>query len=247
MRLPALGGMWPGRAPRSSEPEQQQTPMAEASPPHDDVQPREPERARSHSTSSLGRQVFGLVRRERRGQGQEAGSGAEVESPKTPRFHLGMPMLPSTRLHLPHLTQTGTASRPPTSSAEHSRSTPEPRPSVPSPRSNHTANVILAPPRVVVEPAPDDGSRTSSSSGDTLTNEPREARARGAIVGDADETSNTEEEERPKRFLGCLPRIRSKRVRGQIIRCLISGLFLIFLLTICKSPSSPFRSPAWRG
>lgn len=238
MRLPALGGMWPGRAPSSSEPEQP-PPMAEAAPSHDGVQPREPERTRSQSTSSFGRQVFGLVRRERRGppSGQEAGSGGGPEGPKPPRFHLGMPTLPSTRLQLPHLTRPGAAA-----SVGQPRTTPEPPSGVPSPRSNHEANVAPGLPRVVVEPAPDDGSRTSTSSGDTLTSQPREARARGAIVGDVEETPNTEEEGRPKRFMGCLPRIRSKRVRGQILRCLISGLFLIFLLAICKSHPE-FRSP----
>ena len=225
--------------------------MAEAALSHRDVQPRQPERARSHSNSSRGRQVLNLIRREGRGppsQYRETGTeaAAEVESPKTPIFQLGMPMLPSMRLQLPHLTRRATGSRPETtSSAEQSRNDPDEPPSRVSPaQPEHEASSITpGPPRVVVEAPPEGESRISSPSGDTLTNEPREfrsedAQARGAIVGDANETSHADEQERPKRFLGCLPRIRSRRVRAQIIRSLISGLFLTFLLVICRCRSS---------
>lgn len=217
--------------------------MTESASAHDGVQDREPERIRFHGTSSFSRQVFNSVRRERRGPSsapsdQEAGNGARAERPKTPRFHLRMPMLPSTRLQLPHLTLPGTGSRPPTVSAEQSRSSPEPPPSGLSAHPSQGPSVVPEPPRVVVAPGPEEaGSRSSSSSGDTLTNEPRElgslAQARGAVVGDVDGTASTEGE-RPKRLMGCFPRIRSKRLRSQVIRCFISGLFLIFLLGICE-------------
>ncbi|KAM5353648.1 hypothetical protein ACJ41O_000298 [Fusarium nematophilum] len=36
----------------------------------------------------------------------------------------------------------------------------------------------------------------------------------------------------PKHFLCCLPWIRSRRMRAQILRCFTSGLFLVFLVTI---------------
>ncbi|KAF5724384.1 hypothetical protein FMUND_840 [Fusarium mundagurra] len=36
----------------------------------------------------------------------------------------------------------------------------------------------------------------------------------------------------PKFFLGCIPWVRSRRMRAQILRCLTSGLFLIILVTV---------------
>lgn len=38
----------------------------------------------------------------------------------------------------------------------------------------------------------------------------------------------------PKHFLFCFPWIRSRRIRSQILRCFVSGLFLTLLLTVCK-------------
>lgn len=39
----------------------------------------------------------------------------------------------------------------------------------------------------------------------------------------------------PKYFMGCIPWVRSRRMRAQILRCMTSGLFLIILVTVCKS------------
>lgn len=38
----------------------------------------------------------------------------------------------------------------------------------------------------------------------------------------------------PKHFLFCFPWVKSKRIRTQILKCFVSGLFLIMLLTVCK-------------
>ena len=94
-------------------------------------------------------------------------------------------------------------------------------------------------------PAAQDESRTS---GDTLTNEPRgsgdpDARARGAIVGDVDGSARTEEEEGPRRFMGCFPRIRSRRVKSQLGRCLGSTLLLLVVVAICGCPLTTPPSP----
>jgi hypothetical protein len=37
----------------------------------------------------------------------------------------------------------------------------------------------------------------------------------------------------PKHFLFCFPWIKSRRIRSQILRCFVSGLFLTLLLTVC--------------
>jgi hypothetical protein len=44
----------------------------------------------------------------------------------------------------------------------------------------------------------------------------------------------------PKHFLFCFPWIKSRRIRSQILRCFVSGLFLTLLLTVCKfCPAQP--------
>lgn len=49
--------------------------------------------------------------------------------------------------------------------------------------------------------------------------------------------SRAEARPHPKRFLFCFPWIRSKRMRSQILRCFVSGLFLTLLLAVCKFKS----------
>lgn len=45
----------------------------------------------------------------------------------------------------------------------------------------------------------------------------------------------TGETSHPAKFLCCFPWVRSRHVRAQIIRCIVSGLFLVTLVTVCKS------------
>jgi len=48
----------------------------------------------------------------------------------------------------------------------------------------------------------------------------------------------------PKHFLFCFPWIKSRRIRSQILRCFVSGIFLTLLLTVCEFtchiPPTPF-------
>ncbi|RGP62328.1 hypothetical protein FSPOR_9373 [Fusarium sporotrichioides] len=44
--------------------------------------------------------------------------------------------------------------------------------------------------------------------------------------------SRRSREQHPKYFLGCIPWVRSRRMRAQILRCMTSGLFLIILVTV---------------
>ena len=45
----------------------------------------------------------------------------------------------------------------------------------------------------------------------------------------------------PKRFLYCFPWVKSRQMRAYILRCLVSGFFLVALLTICKSINGGFE------
>lgn len=39
----------------------------------------------------------------------------------------------------------------------------------------------------------------------------------------------------PKHFLFCFPWIKSRKVRSQILQCFVSGIFLVLLISVCKS------------
>lgn len=46
-----------------------------------------------------------------------------------------------------------------------------------------------------------------------------------------------QKKEPPKRFLFCFPWVKSRRARSLILRCFVSALFLISMLTVCMSRS----------
>ena len=244
MRLPSLGGMWPGRA-ASSSPDPGQPQMTEATRSHDDLHPRELVRSCGGAVLSLGREDSRSPLAARPSQADSGAARDDVESPKTPRSRLRMLSLTSRRLHLPHLSRMGTAGSNTTSSRQVSVSAGQP-PSLdePSPRFSSapseqtTSRVITEPQLAAVAPETQAGSRMSSFSGATLREVPRnvgyeEANVRRAIIGEIDEVADTREEETPRRFMGYFPDVRSRRVRTQIIRCLVSGLFLVALLATC--------------
>ncbi|RGP78072.1 hypothetical protein FLONG3_3821 [Fusarium longipes] len=49
---------------------------------------------------------------------------------------------------------------------------------------------------------------------------------------DRHRSRRSRENTHPKYFLGCIPWVRSRRMRAQILRCMTSGLFLIILVTV---------------
>lgn len=164
------------------------------------------------------------------------GEASEVDSPKTPRFNLGLPNMPSTRLHLPNLARTWTrGSSGPTSPTQTQRP-PELAPGRPQPQTR--ADQIP----VISEPAP------SHSSNDVRGNDTGRPRFQGA---DPEETHLADavdrrmrqrhhrsrrhrNDEPPQRFLFCFPWVKSARIRRQILRCFVSGILLIFMLAVCK-------------
>jgi hypothetical protein len=158
--------------------------------------------------------------------------GGDIESPKTPRFTLRTPTLPSTRLHLPHLTRTWTTGS----------NGPESRPATARPATarNGDRQDLPSEPRfasipTVAEPMP-------AASGDYNQARTRSLGFEGADLAEGRrrqgrrgrrELSNEGLSGRPKRFLFCFPWVKSRRIRSQILRCFVSGLFLTLLLTIC--------------
>ncbi|KAI0880632.1 uncharacterized protein GGS22DRAFT_81252 [Annulohypoxylon maeteangense] len=154
----------------------------------------------------------------------------EDDSPKTPRFNLGLPNMPSTRLHLPNLTRTWTrGSSGPASPTQASQPPPEPTPQLSLPR----IQVERLP--AVSQPPPSHGGPDTGRS-----------RYRGADPGEThlvdvvgrgrrqrhSQSRTHTPEQRPKKLLFCFPWIKSRRMRSYILRCFVSGIFLIVMLAV---------------
>jgi hypothetical protein len=180
-----------------------------------------------------------------------------IESPKTPRFNLRMPAMPSTRLDLPNLDRTWTQGSNGPQSPSSPRSTSYGSPYTDS-RTGTTQSTDG-----VSEPAPvhhaRQHSRTESGGSRRFRGaDPEEAhlasmaadgrrrgRRHGRRAGDAGagrearrhgrrKHRHARERRPPKRFLFCFPWIASRRIRSQILRCFVSGMFLVLLLSVCK-------------
>ncbi|KAI1770668.1 hypothetical protein F4818DRAFT_446081 [Hypoxylon cercidicola] len=168
-------------------------------------------------------------------QDQAVNSDAsEVDSPKTPRFNVGLSTMPSTRLHLPNPARTWTrGSSGPTSPIQaHRPSEPAPELSQPPPRVGQIP--------VISEPAP--SHRSSDVRGDDMGRprfqgaDPEETRLADAVDRRMrhrhHRSQSQRNEDHPMRFLFCFPWVKSARIRRQILRCFVSGILLIFMLAV---------------
>jgi hypothetical protein len=190
-------------------------------------------------------------------------SGDADEEPKTPVFpRLGIPDMPSTRLHLPNLQRTwtrgsnGPPTRPATAVREegsfsgHVEGLREPLPAVPAQHGQTTRRQGRRRDRRSdgTEPSQSDRRRRrhrrhGSDRYRMLINE-NEARRGQEGQEEAEvvrrhrrhrsDRSRREGKPPPKRFLFCLPWVKSKRARSYILRCFVSGVFLTLLLSVCK-------------
>ncbi|KAI1800011.1 hypothetical protein F4811DRAFT_59933 [Daldinia bambusicola] len=161
-------------------------------------------------------------------QNQRTGDGtAEDDSPKTPHHDSGFPHAPFTHLRVPHSAQAGTERSPslissqasvPTSQLYPHRTQVERFSTVPEPRPTHMSD-----------------NRRGANMG--------RSQFRGADPGEthlADQVGRARQNrsrrqrrnERPRRFLFCFPWVKSRRIRSQILRCFVSGLFLMAMLTV---------------
>ncbi|OHE90586.1 hypothetical protein CORC01_14112 [Colletotrichum orchidophilum] len=185
-----------------------------------------------------------LSSRRRPGNGMQRLEDEESDSPKTPRFNLGLPTLPGTRLNLPHLARTWTSgsngpdSRPNSTSQQPMNRVDE------SPTEPYMTRVgeppattrVTMPAPVVRRPGTETSSGTRRFAGPDpaemhlaqLAQEGRRRRRRTHRRQQLDDRS----EGHPKRFLFCIPWPKSRRMRSQILRCFISGGFLTLLLAV---------------
>ncbi|KAL7623524.1 hypothetical protein AAE478_007207 [Parahypoxylon ruwenzoriense] len=158
------------------------------------------------------------------------------DSPKTPNFDLGLSNMPSARLHLPHLPRTwtrGSLDPGPPGETER-RSGPAPRSLLPrAPAERQRLPVISEPPLSHISDGPSGNNpgRTHFRGADAAethladTVDRRRRRHRH-------QNRDRDDCEQPKRFLFCFPWVKSRRIRSQILRCFVSGIFLIFMLAV---------------
>lgn len=194
-------------------------------------------------------------------------SGA-LETPKTPEFRIGVQDLPSTRLHLPSLERTWTvgSNGPPSRPATRgdAAGVQEPAPAVVrsgSGRSSRGTGEERSGGRRHRRHRRDGsgsggsrrhrgaGSSSQESGSGSREGGDREERRRrrrrrrdreGSQEGATSTSSSSRERgPPPKNFLFCFPWIKSRRIRKQILRCFISGMFLTLILTICKFSHTP--------
>jgi hypothetical protein len=159
------------------------------------------------------RRTFGLLNLLGRRASRPVGAAeqtSEVETPKSPEFGpertFGFPSLGQLLSNGQH-TETGAQELtppPPTRSRETERANAS-RIDSPDPADVHLAQLA------------EDGRRRR--------------RNRQNRQGSQDEGNR---HRKPKRFLGCLPWVPSRRIRSLILRCLVSGLFFGILLAVCK-------------
>ncbi|KAI2602513.1 hypothetical protein GGR54DRAFT_644929 [Hypoxylon sp. NC1633] len=161
----------------------------------------------------------------------------EDDSPKTPRFNLGLPNMPSTRLRLPNLTRPGTqgSSGPTSPTRTYGLSVPDPRPSPPLIQVQQTP--------VVFEPAPSHGSLSFAGDDAGLPQFRGADFAETSLAASIDRrrrrrhrnrrhTHDDRHDERPRKFLFCFPWVKSRRIRSLILRCFVSGIFLMLMLAV---------------
>lgn len=70
-------------------------------------------------------------------------------------------------------------------------------------------------------------------------NRDREGSERSSEASSGRSSASRGTQSHPKRFLFCIPWIRSARIRAQILRVLVSGLCLSMVTAVCKSLPSP--------
>ncbi|KAI0376180.1 hypothetical protein F5Y04DRAFT_286159 [Hypomontagnella monticulosa] len=151
---------------------------------------------------------------------------SEDDGPKTPRIDLG---IPNTRLYLPQLAQTISVPVSPSQTEQHSGPIRQP-------------SVSQSPPEqvpTISEPIPSYGSENSRGNGMTCSRfrgvDPGETHLAGVVDRRQRRRHGSrrhEHEERPKRFLFCFPWVKSRRIRSHILRCFVSGIFLMLMLAV---------------
>ncbi|KAI1500291.1 hypothetical protein F5X99DRAFT_240393 [Biscogniauxia marginata] len=176
----------------------------------------------------------------RRTNGNHGPTSDGDDSPKTPRFNLGMP---STRIRLPSLARTRErgSSRLPSRDRSNRPAQPNPRGAsgpqtaigqapteAQTERSHRTEDTEgrrrfrgTDPAELQLADLAEDGRRRRHHHHHSRRNGPDSSRRR-----------RHEHQDPPSRFLFCFPWIESNRMRSQVLRCFVSGMFLMLMLSV---------------
>lgn len=159
--------------------------------------------------------------------------GRASEARKTSRFHLGLPSLPSARLAIPNIARIRTRNEFRRPSARQSTSVDLDEASSRAPTQvAHTERYSMA------DDAQATSDRLDPNSGRGRRSFRGRQRAEMHLPGLAGyrRRGNGHDPSRDgvktKRFLFCFPWIQSRRIRSQILRCFVSGMFLLMMLAI---------------
>jgi hypothetical protein len=195
---------------------------------HDQHEERQQDRGRRFMPQ-LTSIVLGESRGARRLQRRATDRG-DNEGPKTPRLRQGPLAALSDRSQLPHI--------PHALRQNESRSvSPEPvETSSPGQQSPMAEPTIVAEPQAAHagQGSTVEQSDPSSRGANTVGTSPVNFRGSDSRGGHHSRQIHTQRTGKPKRFLFCFPWIQSRRIRSQILRCFVSGMFLVLMLTICK-------------
>ncbi|KAH7121330.1 hypothetical protein EDB81DRAFT_890916 [Dactylonectria macrodidyma] len=159
----------------------------------------------------------------------------DIESPKSPDADQGAPDGPSRAYQFPNLTRPWTG-RP-----------NEPQPSQEPPQESYQATTPVTPfstepssiysssprpPPLAYSETPNYNDGLESQTTETVSG-PEQRRHRRGRRGDRNGSQARQRRSRhPKRFLFCIPWIKSRNMRAQILRCLVAGLITILLIIV---------------
>lgn len=148
------------------------------------------------------------------------------ESPKTPRLALGLHDLPSTRLHIPYLNRTRSNgsqdSRPSSQRSQRTLAPTRSRPILPTAIRQQTQQQSHPPSRVPSR------QRRSSSSRRFVGVDPAEHQL-------AELAASGRRGRRVSKRIRCMPQIKSRKIRGKVLSCFISGIVSMQILLSANS------------
>lgn len=182
--------------------------------------------------------LFGEIPREEPHREERVLLTEEVESPKSPDFREGHRV---TRFSLPSISRIWSRGPPreQTQGADIESQLPSPNrenwdiPLPPEPVTHSNSTI-----RAVSSHYPETNETETTDTRSRETDEERRRRRRRRHRQERGRDGRRKKRGKPpQRFLYCFPWVKSKRMRAYILRCFVSGLFLVILLTICKLPA----------
>lgn len=229
---------------RRARSERQQRDLEQGPPPQE--QHSEMMEQNQHRLRPAMPRLFGEIPREEPAREERVLPTQEVESPKSPDFRDGARGSHLTRFSLPSISRIWSRGPP----REQTQDGADPAIESQFPLPNRENWEVPLPPEPVTHSR---STNRAVSSHYTETDRPETAEA-GSSRRETDEERRRRRRRRhrqergrdgrrkrrgkpPQRFLYCFPWVKSKRMRANILRCFVSGLFLIILLTVCKAPA----------